>query len=1330
MNKSNNEKNLEKKITEDLLQVTNVFGNLILNISKNIKADTNYSYTGDDDSINGFVINRIIFILSRANKFLPLYNKQTSLLLPINGGRAVNSSLKKGNNGSIEAIVGRSASASDKRSATKSASASDKRSATKSVSASDKRSVSKSASAYVSKSASASVSKSIGIGKHSNIQKKEVVENRKLYKIFRENCKIHFNSDYTQYYNATVFYRKLVYKNCIEDLFDLLYFYINYNKLKQENEQREGKNGGMKQKGGFILPLCKPASPSIDNSKLGPVKQLYPTLYPHFIPTLKTEMETFLGQGKLDQDRVVEFSSIFQQDLYKDLSDNNRAKPILTKICLQHLPIYNKMTDHEFAALLRDPAAIITGTDFLKPDNYRLVVNTYSIHDTTPSGLKAQIEAWRSDDKLLIIPNISSVLDSAEHSNGGIYDAYKIEKHSEVFKHQLTYIINPAIKALKSFYISLDTIDIEITINAANKIVLTVKKQSIPNGANVGIEVQFGSNGISTVPSVVKRLRIRLMKDLDALLIYLHTNGFNGQEATDISLFIKHMGDSLQFIQCLYHNTEFTDQQDIDNQRRCNTFIDNEGDVITIETQNDTAFLTCDRSAFKAAKALNCNVVIGVGDTKCDSDRLYDKIYWRVAPLIVGLTRIKALVKFFKFCVPYPAPSAQAASSPASRAASSSASQAASSPASQTASSGSRDASSGSQDASSPAAASSPASQAPYGTPYGTPSGTPPGTPVYQYGPLTPDTYKGIDSSSSSIDMSGSGGRKGASGGRKGASGGRKGASGGRKGASGGRKGASGGRKGASGGRKCASGGRKGASGGTLPDQDIDMSTSDSTNHIVANSSGLLYSSEVVGGKTNTTIYLCFTDENRDIKIDKTFFIDTFEGLDLSDPGTFTQDQNAKDFQLIITKIFESSLIELDTEKYVKMLDKMDDDIKSVEVYSTEFQVAFKKNTEAVKKLSMQFDVSRPTKADGIINSTIASYKASFETSLTHLKEIKNMVEDWRSKISVKFENRKNAIKKFMEKIKDKYSPAPENPIIRSTLASCEISLKNVEAIITKFQTFDKKQKAFTIERVEVSDPYLKDKSNTALMSKVRDAVNTFIITLKLRMKKLREEKIEHIKKSIEKTDIEIKEKNDIIIKEAAKLKELTELKKEFKKNGDISNIQAIENTINEKKLIIKNRQDDIKRLRGDLRRYQKTIEAPEKEIDISFNDALRDLKINIKAHTENLMYFLKVEEPVITALTSRKSWRDGTPKDEGEGKGKGKGKQPLQAIQEDDEDEDEDDDVDDDNDDDVHESVYSDAGPSLKKSKTGGKLLNKKVRIHKAKSISQKTISGEKRRR
>ncbi|MFY8162092.1 MAG: hypothetical protein ACOVNU_12235 [Candidatus Kapaibacteriota bacterium] len=103
------------------------------------------------------------------------------------------------------------------------------------------------------KSASASATKSVGIGEYSNINKviftkEEVKEKQKLYKIFRKNCKIHCNSDYTQYYNATIFYRKLVYKNSIENLYALLYFYINYNKLKQENEQRGGKRGGRESK--------------------------------------------------------------------------------------------------------------------------------------------------------------------------------------------------------------------------------------------------------------------------------------------------------------------------------------------------------------------------------------------------------------------------------------------------------------------------------------------------------------------------------------------------------------------------------------------------------------------------------------------------------------------------------------------------------------------------------------------------------------------------------------------------------------------------------------------------------------------------------------------------------------------------------------------------------------------------------------------------------------------------------------------------------------------------------------------------------------------------
>lgn len=86
------------------------------------------------------------------------------------------------------------------------------------------------------------------------------------------------------------------------------------------------------------------------------------------------------------------------------------------------------------------------------------------------------------------------------------------------------------------------------------------------------------------------------------------------------------------------------------------------------------------------------------------------------------------------------------------------------------------------------------------------------------------------------------------------------------------------------------------------------------------------------------------------------------------------------------------------------------------------------------------------------------------------------------------------------------------------------------------------------------------------------------------------------------------------------------------------------------------------------------------------------------------------------------KNKRKGVDEDEDEGKGK----QPLQVIPEDE-------DLDDMSD--THDEAGSAAtGSSSKKSKVtitgGGKLLNKKVRIHKAKSISQKTISGEKKKK
>jgi hypothetical protein len=356
------------------------------------------------------------------------------------------------------------------------------------------------------------------------------------------------------------------------------------------------------------------------------------------------------------------------------------------------------------------------------------------------------------------------------------------------------------------------------------------------------------------------------------------------------------MGDSLQFIQALYHNTEFKDQPDIEKQKECNTFNDDNGNEITINTQNETAFLSCDRSAFNAARALNCNAVIGVGDTKCNSDKIYDKIYWRVSPLIAGLTKIGALVKFFTFCVPYPGPSAQAASM-ASQASSQSAFGSLSfsgtpvTPMTPPTYTGNSSSSSSSSEGDTPM------------TPP-TYTGNSPSSSLLSEG----DTPIGTASSQSSRKSASSSSRKSASSSsRKSAS------SSSRKSASSSSEmnASSSSRKSASsssemnassssemsslGGRKSSLGGHKSSLGGTIGDSQ--MSTSDSTKHIVANSSGLLYSPEKVGGKTHTTIYLCFTDENGEIN--KIFFICTLEDLDLSDQKTITP-ETAKDFQKII----------------------------------------------------------------------------------------------------------------------------------------------------------------------------------------------------------------------------------------------------------------------------------------------------------------------------------------------------------------------------------------------------------------------------------------------
>jgi hypothetical protein len=328
------------------------------------------------------------------------------------------------------------------------------------------------------------------------------------------------------------------------------------------------------------------------------------------------------------------------------------------------------------------------------------------------------------------------------------------------------------------------------------------------------------------------------------------------------------MGDPMQYIQALYHNTTMPDQQKRQRQIACNTFYDKYGVQQILETAGETAFLTADRNAFRAAKAIGNNVLIGVGNTKCDKEKAHDKIYWRTAPLLMDKTKKEALEKFFGFCELFPG----------------------------------------------------------------------------------------------------------------------------------------------------------------------------NTATLKADASGLLYLPEAVNGNTNTTIFLCFTDKAGRVQDNRTFVIDTFNKLDLSDTRKFTADMQdeADKFQKIISTIFDYSLIELDSQQYEIMLDKMSDDHIKLDRYYTAFQKARESNKEAMANLTNNYNKARMKAYKSIVESVVSQFNNDFGTSLTHLNKIKTEVEYWREIVAVKLNNRKDAIERFIKNIM-KFDQS--EAIVMSTLESCKISL-------------------------------------------------------------------------------------------------------------------------------------------------------------------------------------------------------------------------------------------------------------------------------------------------
>jgi len=402
-----------------------------------------------------------------------------------------------------------------------------------------------------------------------------------------------------------------------------------------------------------------------------------------------------------------------------------------------------------------------------------------------------------------------------------------------------------------------------------------------------------------------------------------------------------------------------------------------------------------------------------------------------------------------------------------------------------------------------------------------------------------------------------------------------------------------------------------------------------------ADASGLLYLPEAVNGNTNTTIFLCFTDKAGRVQDNRTFVIDTFNKLDLSDTRKFTKDtqKEASDFQKIITIIFESSLIELDSPQYAKMLEKMIQDSHNLQTHYTAFENARSRNDEAMNRLTEQYNKSRVNAYDNIVNNVISQYNNSFLTSLKHLNETKILVDDWRGKIAVKLENRREAIRRFQANIQ-KYDTSL--PIVMRTLESCDKSLANVQKIIEMYGIYNHNQGVFTAQRVyksrvsfrsltaAVKHTKLPLPKPTELMLQVDKQVGEFIGKFKTTIENVKKTEVAKIKA----TAIFETEKNN---------KSIGTLEEQLKQlNKQTQHKKLNTNNINGK---IKTIKIQLNKLRASNRKHKKKIDDHGTVIahrdDIN-NKALASLNRSLTTNIENLITLLDVENETVNGLERR----------------------------------------------------------------------------------------------
>jgi len=388
-------------------------------------------------------------------------------------------------------------------------------------------------------------------------------------------------------------------------------------------------------------------------------------------------------------------------------------------------------------------------------------------------------------------------------------------------------------------------------------------------------------------------------------------------------------------------------------------------------------------------------------------------------------------------------------------------------------------------------------------------------------------------------------------------------------------------------------------------------------------------------GEQNTTIFLCFTDKAGRVQDNRTFVIDTFNKLDLSDTRKFTKDtqKEASDFQKIITIIFESSLIELDSPQYAKMLEKMIQDSHNLQTHYTAFENARSRNDEAMNRLTEQYNKSRVNAYDNIVNNVISQYNNSFLTSLKHLNETKILVDDWRGKIAVKLENRREAIRRFQANIQ-KYDTSL--PIVMRTLESCDKSLANVQKIIEMYGIYNHNQGVFTAQRVyksrvsfrsltaAVKHTKLPLPKPTELMLQVDKQVGEFIGKFKTTIENVKKTEVAKIKA----TAIFETEKNN---------KSIGTLEEQLKQlNKQTQHKKLNTNNINGK---IKTIKIQLNKLRASNRKHKKKIDDHGTVIahrdDIN-NKALASLNRSLTTNIENLITLLDVENETVNGLERR----------------------------------------------------------------------------------------------